>query len=89
MKYKIKYARAVGKTDIPRLSKTNAKIILAVIDKKLTRNPKVFGKPLKYTLSGARSLRVGNYRVLYIIQGRTVQIFGIRHRSRAYKVFFQ
>ncbi|MEL6822927.1 MAG: type II toxin-antitoxin system RelE/ParE family toxin [Calditrichota bacterium] len=43
------------------------------------------GKPLTGNFSGYYSLRVGDYRVIYIIRGETVIIARIGHRSDAYK----
>ncbi|MGH8521690.1 MAG: type II toxin-antitoxin system RelE family toxin [Gammaproteobacteria bacterium] len=30
-------------------------------------------------------LRVGNYRVLFEIQGNTIVVYGVRHRREAYR----
>lgn len=53
----------------------------------LERNPSA-GHELRGRLLGLRSLRVGSYRVIYLLtdDGRTVRVAAIRHRSTAYRV---
>jgi mRNA interferase RelE/StbE len=36
-------------------------------------------------LAGAFRLRLGDYRVLFTLEDNTVRIFGVRHRSEAYR----
>jgi len=36
-------------------------------------------------LAGAFRLRLGDYRVLFTLVDDTMRIFGVRHRSRAYR----
>jgi mRNA interferase RelE/StbE len=36
-------------------------------------------------LTGAFRLRLGDYRVLFSFRSGTMQIFGVRHRSEAYR----
>ncbi|MEM2927565.1 MAG: type II toxin-antitoxin system RelE/ParE family toxin [Nitrososphaerota archaeon] len=45
------------------------------------------GKALKGELLGKRSLRIGDYRVIYTIDElqKTVILYNIRHRKIAYK----
>lgn len=59
------------------------------IQKKLTRlrRKSLEGKPLKGELSGFRSSRVGNYRIVYTIsedQG-IVYVLYVGHRSKVYQ----
>jgi mRNA interferase RelE/StbE len=42
-------------------------------------------KPLHGELSDAFRLRVGEYRVLFTLEDGTMRIFGVRHRSEAYR----
>jgi mRNA interferase RelE/StbE len=41
--------------------------------------------PLHGDLAGAFRLRLGDYRVLFSLQDDTMHIFGVRHRSDAYR----
>lgn len=52
---------------------------------KLSANPELFGKPLRRTLKGCWTLRVGDYRIVYRIETRAVRILAIVHRSSDYK----
>jgi len=36
-------------------------------------------------LAGAFRLRIGDYRVLFTLQEHAMHIFGVRHRSEAYR----
>ena len=84
-KYKIEYLSLVIKKDIFVLSKSVALRIKRTIEEKLTHAPHIFGKPLRQSLKGSRSLRVGDYRVIYLIEKKTVLIVIIQHRSVVYK----
>jgi len=48
---------------------------------------KTLGKPIRGELSGKWSLRIGDYRVIYIIdeRRRTVTLYSARHRKVAYE----
>jgi len=50
----------------------------------LTTNPRFYGKRLKGTLKDLWKLRVGNYRVVFLIKKGDVFILGIWHRREAY-----
>ena len=47
--------------------------------------PERSGKQLVGRLEGLWSARVGNYRVLYTVEGRGVIVRAIRHRAVAYR----
>ncbi len=40
---------------------------------------------LRYDLKGIYKLRVGDYRVLYVLKGELIRIKMVDHRSRIYK----
>ena len=83
--YAVRYdARVLD--DLTSLSKTTRDQIQKAIKEKLTTSPEIFGKPLRRSLLGFRSLRVGDYRVIYIIEKTTVMVFFIGHRSIVYKI---
>ena len=83
--YKVQYDLRVV-DDLASLSKTIRNQIQKAIEEKLTVSPEIFGKPLRHSLLGFRSLRVGNYRVVYIIENTIVKVFFICHRSTVYKM---
>jgi len=62
--------------------KTQARIKDAVL--KLKDEPEL-GKSLTGDLAGEYSLRVGTYRILYVIQGDDVIVETVRHRKDVYR----
>ena len=91
IKFRLEYEMSVVKEDIPRLSHPAKLRIKRAIEEKLTSSPEVFGKPLRKSLKGYRSLRIGDYRVIFRIcvdedpAKNAVKIFAIMHRSATYK----
>ena len=83
--YKVEYLESVVKDDIPKLPKTEKKKIKRAIEERLTQDPIRFGKPLHYSLKGCRRMRVGNYRVIFKLETKTVLIVKIGHRKTIYK----
>lgn len=83
--FEIRYHEAVVKEDIARLSSEWKKRIKTAIEARLSSLPDLYGKPLRRSLKGYRKLRVGDYRVIFRIEGKAVKIFIIGHRSVVYK----
>ena len=75
------------KQDIRSLPKTMHSRIRKAIESRLMVDPIAYGKPLRYALSGQRSLRVGDWRVIYTVEmeKHAVRVLAIRHRKEAYK----
>ena len=84
VKYSLNYEKDVVQVDIPKLG-SNRGIIKHAIESKLTKYPEHFGKPLVGSLRNYRRLRIGAYRVIFKIQGTSVFIELISHRSKVYK----
>lgn len=82
--FDVQYKSKVVLQDIPALPTADRKRIWRAIDAKLARHPYLFGKPLRMSLTGCRSLRVGDYRIVYRIEGTVVRIYVIAHRSVVY-----
>lgn len=55
-------------TDMRALSRIEQKKILSITQQKLYQAPEVFGKPLRKSLVGYRSLRVGPCRIIFRIE---------------------
>lgn len=72
--------------DISSISTAHKKVIKKAIEEKLETEPEFFGKPLQFSLVGLRSLRVGDYRVIFQLKKKEVFIVLIAHRSVVYKV---
>jgi mRNA interferase RelE/StbE len=83
--FSIVYHELVIKEDIPCLPADWKRNIQKSIEKKLIIHPAIYGKPLRKSLRGYRKLRVGDYRVIFRIEKRTVKIFIIQHRSVVYR----
>lgn len=89
MSYIIEYSALLNPKELSRFPKTDLQRIRKAIEEKLGTNPEVFGKPLRFSLKGHRSLRVGEYRVIFRIEGKTVKILLIAHRSVVYEKYFE
>lgn len=86
MSYRIEYLESVVREDIARLSQDVRRRIRRAIEEKLTTHPVEFGKPLRYSLKGARRLRVQDWRVVYVIEPpAVVVIVKIGHRRDVYE----
>lgn len=83
--YSIEYLGSVLVDDLPKISSPDKIRIKKSIEQKLQTNPIKFGKPLRYSLRGCRSLRVGDYRVIYKIESNVVLIIKIGHRREVYE----
>lgn len=84
--YTIRYHHLVVGEDIPKLSSVWRENIRRAIEEKLIVEPDMYGRPLRRSLKGYRKLRVGDYRIIYRIEERTVKILVIRHRSVVYRI---
>ncbi len=82
--YIVTYHEDVLRDDIPALPKTMKIRIKKAIEEKLMTAPDLFGKPLWRDLIGMKKLRVGDYRIVFCIQKKTVRILSINHRSIVY-----
>jgi mRNA interferase RelE/StbE len=85
MVYSILYADNVARQDIPALPKKQKAQIKRAIEERLTVDPVGLGKPLRYSLLGHRRLRVGDWRIIYRIDGSAVKIVKIGNRKEVYE----
>lgn len=83
MGYNINYKKSVAK-DLKRISKAQAKRILNKIDAELVKNPERFPS-LSGPFAGMRKLRVGDYRVIFVIIDQDVLILRIQDRKDVYR----
>jgi len=82
--FRVVYRPEVLSEDLPGIPRNLQARILRAIDGRLTTEPLRYGTRLRRSLSGLWKLRVGDYRVVYEIEERTVRIWAIAHRKRAY-----
>ena len=86
MSYRIEYLESVVREDIPKISPAVRGRVRAAIEQKLESHPVELGKPLRYSLKGARRLRVGDWRVIYRIEAPDlVLVVKIGHRREIYE----
>lgn len=82
--YRITYHLQVS-NDLKSIGTRAQRHVRQAIETKLALAPVRFGKPLQHSLRGLRSLRVGDYRVVFQLSGRELFIVLIAHRSVVYK----
>lgn len=85
MKYSISYSSLHDPKSLKKIASSDLKAIKIAIEKKLMVAPETFGKPLRFSMKGLRSLRVGDFRILYLIEGSIIRIVYIAHRSKVYR----
>ena len=87
MIYTVEFLTAVNNEDVPRLDTTILTNIRKAMETKLLTFPTTFGKPLRESLKGHRSLRVENYRIVYVVEpNNNILIVAMRHRRDVYQV---
>jgi len=82
--FELRYHPDVRDVDIPKLNETLKKRIKRAIEERLSISPHQYGEPLRKTLKGYWKLRVGDYRVVYKVEGNEVWIFAIINRKDVY-----
>jgi len=83
--FELRYHPNVREVDIPQLNETLKKRIKKAIEERLSVSPHQYGEPLRKTLKGYWKLRVGDYKVVYKVEGNEVWIFAIINRKDVYK----
>ena len=75
--------------DLKRLDPPLQRQIVRALRKRLSIDPKAYGKPLSGEFAGLRKLRVGEYRVIYRIVEQRVEVLvlkiGIRRDFEVYR----
>ena len=84
MTFDLRYHPDVRDVDIPKLNETLKKRIKRAIEERLSISPHQYGEPLRKTLKGYWKIRVGDYRVVYKVEGNEVWIFAIINRKDVY-----
>lgn len=86
--YKVIYHPDILKHDLSKIPQNIKESIRRAIEERLMQEPFMVGEPLRHSLKGHRKLRVGDYRVIYRIQGTTIIIMKIGHRKEVYSQVF-
>ncbi|MBM3306064.1 MAG: type II toxin-antitoxin system RelE/ParE family toxin [Candidatus Aminicenantes bacterium] len=83
MTYRLLYHPLVAE-DIEGLPENIKERIRTAIETRLLPDPARAGRPLRQSLIGHRKMRVGDFRVIYRVQGDRIIILKIGHRKDVY-----
>jgi mRNA interferase RelE/StbE len=88
--FKVTYSNEAREIDIPYLLKADKSLMRNIkesINEKLLLDPITHGKPLRFQLKGVRSFRVGDYRVLFLLDNekKEIHILSVKHRKEVYE----
>ncbi len=70
--------------DLPAIPWNLRSRILRAVESRLSTRPAQYGTRLRRSLASLWKLRVGDYRIVYEIGGKTVRIWTIAHRKKVY-----
>jgi len=84
MSFNVFYHQDVKDIDLPKINKDVKLRIKKAIEERLMSDPLKYGKPLRKSLKGYWKLRVGDYRVVYKIEGSNIIVLAIIHRKEVY-----
>jgi mRNA interferase RelE/StbE len=76
---------AIG--DLKKLDKSVSRRIINKVKNNLVKNPKKLGKTLKGQFKGLLRYRVGDYRIIFVLDYETKKliILAINHRKNIYR----
>jgi mRNA interferase RelE/StbE len=78
--FTVKYHPDVRDVDLPLIDRKMRDRIRRAIESRLMTAPHEYGIPLRKNLGGYWKLRVGDYRIVFKIEGEIVYVLAIRHR---------
>lgn len=82
----IKYHPLVLKLDVPKLDKPVKGRIKNAIENKLLIDPFIYGIPLRGSLRNLRKMRVGDYRIVFLLEKNEIFVIAVAHRREVYKL---
>jgi mRNA interferase RelE/StbE len=83
--FTVKYHPDVREVDLPRINVKMRERIRKAIESRLMTAPQEYGLPLRKSLGGYWKLRVGDFRIVFKVQGEVVYVLGIHHRKKIYE----
>jgi len=86
MVYIVVYAAHVLEDDLVKLDREISLRMQDAAQTKLETQPEIFGKPLRHSLRNHKALRVGDFRIVYRIDGNIVRVIAMVHRKDVYRV---
>ncbi|MBI2098007.1 MAG: type II toxin-antitoxin system RelE/ParE family toxin [Candidatus Vogelbacteria bacterium] len=81
----VEYHERVLPEDFPPIPRNWRLKIKTAIENRLAMAPSLYGKPLRRSLSGLGKLRVGDYRVIFRLRQKVIQILIVGHRRDVYR----
>ena len=85
MSFRLIYHPAVASHDLLRLDAQVRLRVLVALEERVSARPTIHGKPLRGTLKGLWSMRVGDHRIIYTVTDDEVWVLKIGHRKEAYR----
>ena len=85
MAFTVKYHPDVKNVDLPMINVKMRERIRRAIESRLMMAPQEYGLPLRKSLRGYWKLRVGDYRVVFKVEGEIIYVLAIRHRKNIYE----
>lgn len=82
--FEVLYREEVVDEDLPGIPANLRRRIFKAIEARLATEPTRYGTRLRRSLSSLWKLRVGDYRVVFEIERKTVRIWAIAHRKDVY-----
>lgn len=85
MPLRLIYHPAVESHDLLRLDARVRLRVMVALEERVAAQPTTQGKPLRGTLKGLWSIRVGDHRIIYTVAADEVWVLKIGHRKEAYR----
>jgi mRNA interferase RelE/StbE len=83
--FRLIYHPAVASHDLLRLDAQVRLRVMVALEERVAAQPTIQGKPLRGTLKGLWSMRVGDHRIIYTVAENEVWVLKIGHRREAYR----
>lgn len=85
MPFSLKYHPEVRDIDLPLIDIKMKQRIKKAIEERLAVSPQDYGQPLRKTLKGYWKMRVGDFRIVFMVIESEIRILGIRNRKDIYR----
>ena len=83
MKFTVKI-RDLALDDLREMPRNIQARVIRSIESRLAVEPTRYGVRLRRSLAGLWKIRVGDYRIVYELEGQVVTVWAIRHRKNVY-----
>lgn len=83
MAYKVIYSKNAA-NDIKKLDKVTKRKLGQAIER-YSKNPQTYARKMTSSKIGQYRWRAGNYRIIFDLSGKTIQILKVGHRKEIYR----